>query len=398
MYMKTILAITVLAASAWLHAADVDPRISAIAEKLNKTEAYTDSARFVMAMESMSNDVAYDIALHQKAAPADTLSPCSYIVRWNAADRGRSGGFTAYFDGNIYSHTGGNRRMAEFHADTDTTVFRPSNPSAGMQQTAQFANLLPAFIGAELKKMAADPECSLRLTTDTVVGGRRMQAISAVHARGGLTARTLRYVLDPETSLPISMEIVNNPGSDSEQSISVVYSGSPALKCGEISEESLAAMFPDAFTRYRRGRMDVRRLTGHVLPGFSLPTTTGERYTRENGDSFRRPTVVALIDDTAPEAAATVTNLREAIARADSPADLIMAFTGNNVDRIEALAPDIRPGEHLLISARGLARDLGAAALPTIIVCDSEANVGAVLTGFNNTQSSDVIKAIDNEN
>ena len=396
--MKTILTISALAAASWLQAADVDPRINAIADRLNKTEAYTDSARFVMSMESMSNDVAYDIALRQKAAPADTLSPCSYIVRWNAADRGRSGGFTAYFDGNIYSHTGGNRRMAEFHADADTTVFRPSDPSTGMQQTAQFANLLPAFIGAELKKMAADPECSLRLTTDTVVGGRRMQAISAVHGRGGFTARTLRYVLDPETSLPVSMEIVNNPGSDSEQSISVTYSGAPARSCGEISEESRTEMFPDAFTRYRRGRMDVRRLTGHSLPAFSLPTTTGERYTRENGDSFRRPTVVAIIDDTAPEAEATVANLREAIARADTPSDLIMAFTGNNVDRIEALAPDMRQGEHLLISARGLARDLGATSLPTIIVCDADAKVGIVLTGFNNTLSSDVIKAIDNEN
>ena len=174
----------------------------------------------------------------------------------------------------------------------------------------------------------------------------------------------------------------------------MAYSGCPTHDCGEINEQTLAAMFPEPFTRLRSSRMNVSHLSGQPLTGFSLPTTTGERYTRAEGDPFRRPTLMAIIDEDTTEAS-TVENLRKAVASLKPGADLILAFTGNDVDRIEALAPDMRPGEHLLMSARGLARDLGARELPTVIVCDTAGKVTKVLPGRNNRLASDVIEYID---
>lgn len=390
--MKYLVAISILFAASTAIATDIDPRIGHIADRLSSTDAYTDSARFSMTMEAMSTDVGCDVNLAQRRTDGDTLAPCSYIIRWRDSENGRSGGFAAYYHGNLFRFSG--RKLTEFHAAEDTTVFRPSNPSAGMQQTAQYAYLLPAFIGAELRKMAGDPDYTLSFNPDTIIGRRHLQSVIATYTHNGLTGRTLNYITDPTTSLPVFLEIVNNPGAPSEQIISVAYSGCPTHDCGEINEQTLAAMFPEPFTRLRSSRMNVSHLSGQPLPGFSLPTTTGERYTRAEGDPFRRPTLLAIIDEGTTEAA-TVENLRKAVASLKPGADLILAFTGNDVDRIEALAPDMRPGEHLLMSARGLARDLGARELPTVIVCDTAGKVTKVLPGRNNRLASDVIEYID---
>ena len=209
--MKYLVAISILFAASTAIAVDIDPRISHIADRLSSTDVYTDSARFSMTMEAMSTDVGYDVHLAQRRAEGDTLAPCSYIIRWSDSENGRSGGFAAYYHGNLFRFSG--RKLTEFHAAEDTTVFRPSNPSAGMQQTAQYAYLLPAFIGAELRKMAADPAYTLSFNPDTIIGGRHLQSVKAVSTHNGLAARTINYITDRATSLPVFLEIVNNPGA-----------------------------------------------------------------------------------------------------------------------------------------------------------------------------------------
>ena len=176
--MKYLVAISILFAASTAIATDIDPRISHIADRLSSTDAYTDSARFSMTMEAMSTDVGCDVNLAQRRADGDTLAPCSYIIRWRDSENGRSGGFAAYYHGNLFRFSG--RKLTEFHAAEDTTVFRPSNPSAGMQQTAQYAYLLPAFIGAELRKMAGDPDYTLSFNPDTIIGGRHLQSVGAI--------------------------------------------------------------------------------------------------------------------------------------------------------------------------------------------------------------------------
>lgn len=389
--MRNFLILFSIATLSALSAGGVNPNVDAIADRMKSAAAYSDSARFIMAMPTFSNDVAYDLGLRQRVSEPDSLAPCSYVVRWTDADRGRTGGFTAYFDGNFFRFDG--KRLNELHATADTASFSPSDPSRGVQQTAQFANLLPAFIGTELKKMASDPEYTLTLTADTVIDGRKVQSISAIHVRNGFTARRFSYVLDPATSLPLTVEIVNNPDTDNEQSISVTYSGNPRHECAEINETTLSGTFPDAFGRFRA--MTPQRMVGNPLPEFSLPTTTGERYTRSGNDPFRRPTIMAVIDDTSAEATPTVEALREAVAKSALNPDLILAFTGNNIDRIESHAPDIRQGEHLLTRSRALAREFGMGVLPTILICDSDATVKGFISGYNNHLASDVIQKME---
>ena len=84
--------------------------------------------------------------------------------------------------------------------------------------------------------------------------------------------------------------------------------------------------------------------------------------------------------------------LRYAIDRLPYPADLIMAFTDNNVDIVEPVVGNIRPGEHLLMSAAALQRDCGAASLPAVIIADRSGLVTNVILGFNNDLAEDVIQ------
>ena len=62
------------------------------------------------------------------------------------------------------------------------------------------------------------------------------------------------------------------------------------------AEEEIIALYPTIFDRYRTSNYSVETLRGEPMPGFALPTLTGERYMRNKGDRFPNPTVVALLD------------------------------------------------------------------------------------------------------
>ena len=69
-----------------------------------------------------------------------------------------------------------------------------------------------------------------------------------------------------------------------------------------------------------------------------------------------------------------------------------MAFVNNKIETIESLTGGIRPGEHLLMSARGLARDCGISSMPVILICDRNATVKDLMIGFNNDIDDFVIQ------
>ena len=50
------------------------------------------------------------------------------------------------------------------------------------------------------------------------------------------------------------------------------------------------------------------------------------------------------------------------------------------------------PGEHLLMSAKSLARDCGVSAYPVTIITNDDGIVADVIIGFNNDMSSSVIQ------
>ena len=77
---------------------------------------------------------------------------------------------------------------------------------------------------------------------------------------------------------------------------------------------------------------------------------------------------MALLDPDTSFSSDIVRDLRAAIDSSTIPADIIWAVAGTNADRAEELVGQTRPGEHLLLNARSLARDCGASSLPVVII------------------------------
>ncbi|MDE6812965.1 MAG: hypothetical protein K2J28_03910, partial [Duncaniella sp.] len=73
---------------------------------------------------------------------------------------------------------------------------------------------------------------------------------------------------------------------------------------------------------------------------------------------------------------------------------VIWVFNSTNIDAIEAIVPAIRPGEHLLMNGKSLARDCGAASLPVVIMTDSSGKVKNVVLGFNNELGNVVLQTM----
>lgn len=104
--------------------------------------------------------------------------------------------------------------------------------------------------------------------------------------------------------------------------------------------------------------------------------------------------MVALIDPSTSFTPRIVSDIRSAVESSAVPADVLWAVAGNNADAAEGAVPDLRPGEHLLLNSRSLARDCGAASLPVILVADTAGKVQKVILGYNPDLTSLVIQSI----
>lgn len=380
-------------------AADAPAPVADIADLTSRLAAEGCRAgeiRFTVGMPQLSDDVVYDITYRQTATPADSLSPCSYLIEWsidNPGGEGATAGFSAYFSGNHYRF--GSQRLQEYHMEWDSVPFMPRRlggiNSDGVQRNAQFVNLLPAVLASDINRMIKDPAYTVSFTPDTLVGGNHLAAVTTVITVGGATAVEGEYLFDRTTGMPLRVHLENSPGTISEQTVDAVYSPAPDA-CPPATEQELAAIYPEEFGRFRTSNFRIESLPGSRIPAFSLPTTTGERYTHEASDRFATPMLIAIIDPSAGFTADFITALREAIDQLPYEAGLVMAFTGSNADRIEESTGAARPGEHLLMSARGLARDCGAASLPALIIVGTDAIVTDALVGYNNNLRQDVIQ------
>lgn len=348
---------------------------------------------FSVTMPQLNDDVVYRVGLMQTPPSGDiSLLPYDYIIDWELTGRETPvQGFSAYFNGHHYRYA--NERLQEYHMEWDSIPFRPASGNLGVQHQAQFANLLPAAIGAELKRMAADSRYKLTAHADTMVNGTRRTVVDAVMTVNGTTAMEGEYVLDARSLMPVRMVLENNPGALSEQTVTVNYSDLTAEQgCAPISEHRLMKMYPEQFEKYRESNFRIENLPGTRMPGFALPTSTGERYSRHASDGFRAPTVIALLDATTGFASDMVQDIRSALAALPYEADVIWAFVNNNIDAIEAVVPSIAPGEHLLTSARSLVRDCGVASLPVLIMARPDGTVADVVLGYNKDMPTVVIQ------
>ncbi len=369
--------------------------ISDIIDRLQSVDCYQAEVDYQVLM-SLQDDVRYTVGLTSKAVPSDTLIPCEYIIDWRVdSDNSSAHGFSAYFGGNAYAFRG--ERLVEYHFDREPQQFKNRGMGAasipGVHRQALFISLLPQLIAEDLKTITTSPDYTYKFHSDTIVEGRRSKAVEAVMTMGGEVYREALYAFDYETMLPIFSEFENNPGALAEQTITGKYTypeGAPS--CASLSEENLRELYPEIFDKYRESNYAIENLPGQRIPAFALPTTTAERYAHHAGDSFRTPTLIVLIDPKSTFAEKTVESVRQGVASLPYNADIIWAFVSNNTDEIEAIIPHPEVGEHLLQSAKSLARDCGAASFPVIIFVEKDGTVKDVMVGFNNDMSNIVIE------
>lgn len=367
--------------------------IADVCRKLREAACFRADATFAVTLPQSDADVTYTLKL-ASAAAADTLAPCSYLTDWSLAtpSGGTSEGFSAYFAGHHYRYQ--SQRLQEYHLEWDSVPFRPNGNVPGVQISAQFADLYPAFIAAELERISTDPRYSVNVSGPRTFDGHTALRIDAVMTISGVTAMERTWILEEPTMLPLRITTESNPGQITEQSVLVSYSyPTPSEPCPEITEAALTAAYPEVFEKYRENNFTIESLAGQPLPTFSLPTTTGERYTYHRGDGFKAPTVVVMMDPTAGFNAEIVGQVRSAIDRLPREAEAIWVFNSTNTDAIEAIVPELRPGEQLLMNGKSLIRDCGVASLPVIVIADSKGEVKKVNLGFNRDLSNIVLQS-----
>lgn len=367
---------------------DIDSAIG----RLAGADDFNAEAEYSVSLPQGDEDVVYSVALHSDALPGDTLCEAAYLADWQlVSPRKDSAGFSAYLPGHHYRY--GDHRLQEYHYAWDSIPFIVGR--GGVQRNGRFAELLPQMLARQIRGMEADSTFAVRYVPDTVVSGSHVAAVEAVQRVRGYDGRYFSLFLDRESGMPLRLYNEYNPGQISEQSVTVVYTYPDDMdKNRPRSEEELVALYPEVFEKYRESNYRVENLRGLPMPAFSLPTTTGERYTRHKGDRFLSPTVVALLDPSVSTAKETVEALRRAVDSLPGETGLVMVFSGSNSDMIEEIAGALRPGEAILMSGRSLARDCGVSEYPVVIVASRDGIVRDVILGFNRNLGESVIQAV----
>ncbi len=364
-----------------------------IASKMASIDRFHAKVEHEIVLPSADDPLLYEIDLDSDAAPSDSLAPVSYLIRWTlSGTNDSSNGFSAYFNGNLFQYR--DQRLREFHFADERQTFAPvDDPKRGLQNNIQFVNLIPQYISRTLEEMASDPTYSYTIHPDSMILGMRRLVIDGCRSYGGEISSTFTYILDRETFMPHRIETSSSHGASGQQETTSTYSYSETNDrlITPKDEKTLSDLFPEIFADYRERDLTPSKLIRRHFPAFSLPTTTGERYTLDKTARFAKPTIIVLLDTDNLLTPELVKTLREAVDNGGD-IDLIMAFTDNNIDRIEAVTGNIRQGEHLLINARGLSRDCGAGTLPVAFYCMPSAIINDISEGFNKDTADIVIK------
>lgn len=367
--------------------------IADIVSKLKNLECFSADARFSVSLPQSDTDVVYELAMAGSATPADSYSPCSYLVDWNLhTPSGEVTGFSAYFDGNHYRYR--DNRLQEYHLAWDSIPFMPRGNSLGVQASAQFADLFPQYIAGEIERMQADDRYTLKLVTGKTFNGVKAISLESVMEVNGVTVLEKDFIFDASSLLPLRIDTESNPGSITEQSVLVSYTYPGSLKCEPLSEEKLVARYPEVFEKYRESNFRIENLASTPMPTFALPTADGARYTHHRGESFQAPAVIAILDASTPFNADLISAVRSAVASLPYQAEVLWVFTSTNPDAVQAIVPQPGVGEKVLLNGRSLARDCGAASLPVIIMTGSDGVVKNVNLGFNNDLENIVLQTM----
>lgn len=362
-------------------------------KSLENCTPYNAEINYDVSLPMGTDEITYTLRLASSLAYADPLSKSNYLIDWTLNhDGNNSDGFLAYFNGNHYRYR--DHRLQEYHFTQDSVPFLMKQ--GGVQSNGQFTELIPQSIGTQISHMKSDPTFAIHFTPDTLVDGESRVAVTATQTVDGNVGQRFLLVADRFSGKPLRIVREYNPGLISEQTVTARFSYPDGQEMKAVtSEEELASLYPEEFEKYRDNGNRIEHMRGLPLPAFSLPTTTGERYTRQKEDSFRTPTILAIIDYDQSTATRTIEALRDAAGRSGGDTGLIFAFTGNNSDRIEEVAGQARANETHLMSARSLARSCGTEVFPTVLILRQSGKICNVLLGFNNNLIKDVIQSLE---
>lgn len=108
-----------------------------IAAALDSLSPYAAKVEYSITLPQNDDDIVYEVSLR-------VPRPDAWLIDWKVPAAGQEG-WTSQFDGNFYSFR--NRRLQEIHSGWDK-----QNPPR-----AQFTELLPERIAAQMREMASNP-------------------------------------------------------------------------------------------------------------------------------------------------------------------------------------------------------------------------------------------------
>lgn len=343
--------------------------VKALIESLREMPAYSATARVTVTPAGGAEDIEQIVRLHCSPL-ADTLySPVSYLVELDDAEAGSLAPFSAFTGESLYKWDG--RMMRQYNA-TDSTV----TPSLVI--TAPFAELLPAVIAATIEREVDGPyaevdyddergELVIRQVVDSVEYGSKM------------------YRFDPERSLPLSIDMVNNQGTPMESAMTVVYEADSLAPM--VDAAMVYQLHNEVMSLFADDNLRPESFLDFPVPQVNLREVSGNRYEYRPGYE----TLLIFLDEDDPED--MLQAVEEVVeARPEFKAtEILYILTRGNIDGMRANG-GVNRRSHVLLNGSHLAGQLGARQFPLFVLVDEKGVVDAVGHDVNNN-----IPAIVNE-
>lgn len=341
-----------------------------VRRRLTEAPCQHGTAQFEVLMPSAAEPVQYTVGL-TAVNPGDSLAPCDYLIEWTLPRGGRvSTGFSSYHAGDHFRYR--DTRLQEYHYADNSVPF--SNAGGGVQRNAQFAELLPAFIAAKIDEMAVD-------TTFNSTYDERTATLSGVRRKNGYDVLEYSYRFDPQTGLPLQSDFEYNPGSISEQTVTVYYTWDKpdtTTPCPVIDEAYLLERYGEVFEKFRTSTFRVENMRGASMPTFSYGAPGSERQQHTRGEAdMTSPVIIVFADAAVASTPATINTVRTVAATLPMSVATLYAFADNTAP--EEFAP--ADGEYTVFSPQGLVRKCGITAYPTFMLVGTDGTVADVIVG-----------------